>query len=230
MRWVVFLDVDNTLIDNDRARDDLWRATDRVLGKERSKAFWSTYEAVRNDLGYVDFLETLARFHRADDAVTGALDRAILDFPYAAYRYPESLDVIATIRSRATPVILSDGDPVFQPLKIARAGLTEAVNGNVIVFAHKDRELDDLARLFPADRYAAVDDKADVLARIKLLWQNRVRTVHVVQGKYSDDPYDGPAPDVTISSIGELGTAAGAAVFDDVTTSRSAGAHERRTP
>lgn len=220
MHWVVFLDVDNTLIDNDRARDDLWRATDRVLGEERSRAFWTAYEEVRGDRGYVDFLETLRRFHGTDGSSPDALDRAILDFPYADYRYPDSLRVIEALRAHGTVVILSDGDAVFQPLKIARAGLAEAVDGNVVVFPHKDRHLDDLARLFPADRYIAVDDKAEVLARIKLQWVDRVKTVHVVQGKYSDDPYEGPPPDVVVPRIGDIaddmrGTAVRSSLFDD---------------
>ena len=103
-----------------------------------------------------------------------------------------------------TPVILSDGDPVFQPLKIARAGIDQAVRGNVLVFKHKEEHLVDVARLFPADRYVAVDDKAAILARIKLHWQDRVRTIHVLQGKYADDGFDGPPPDAVIRRIGDL--------------------------
>jgi hypothetical protein len=103
-----------------------------------------------------------------------------------------------------TPVVLSDGDPVFQPLKIARAGVDQAVRGNVLVFRHKEEHLADVARLFPADRYVAVDDKAAILGRIKLHWQDRVRTVHVLQGKYADDTYDGPRPDAVIERIGDL--------------------------
>ena len=175
---------------------------------------------MRKDRGYVDFLETLARYHAADASASGDLDRAILDFPYVNYRYGDTLAVIASLWAASTVVVLSDGDPVFQPLKIARTGITEAVRGNVLVFAHKEAHLDDLARLFPAERYVAVDDKAEVLARIKMHWGPRVRTVHVLQGKYADDPYDGPRPDVVLTGIAELavgrGRAAGASLFDDV--------------
>lgn len=217
MSEVFLLDVDNTLIDNDAAREQLWREADRVLGVDLSKDFWQVYEDVRRDLGHVDFLETLSRYHAAHRDVPADLDRVILDLPYERYRYPETLEVIAALWDRATAVVLSDGDPVFQPLKIARSGIALAVRGNVLVFSHKDARLDDVERLFPADRYIAVDDKAEVLARIKLHWNDRVRTVHVLQGKYADDAFEGPRPDVVIGAIGELtklvGTADALRVF-----------------
>ena len=203
---VVFLvDFDNTLCDNDVARVRLVDATQRILGPGPSREYWRTYEAVRDERGIVDFVETQARFHRAHPEAPGEpLDRAILDFPYAEVRYPEALDVIAGLRRAGRVVVLSDGDATFQPLKIARAGVASAVDGNVLVFAHKEEHLDDIARLFPADRYIAVDDKAGVLARIKLAWREGVGTVHVLQGKYADDPYDGPLPDAVIEGIGDI--------------------------
>lgn len=212
MAVVFLLDVDNTLIDNDRARERLTADVDDLLGPQRAKNLWTIYEEVRADLGYVDSLETLARFRaQAPDAPVGALDRLVLDFPYAEVRYEATLGVLATLRSVGTPVVLSDGDPVFQPLKIARAGIDAAVAGNVLVFTHKEDRLDDVARLFPATRYVAVDDKAGLLARIKRHWGAKVGTVHVLQGKYADDPYDGPAPDAAIASIGDLGALVGTA-------------------
>ncbi|HEY6959421.1 MAG TPA: haloacid dehalogenase-like hydrolase [Candidatus Limnocylindria bacterium] len=219
MPLVFLLDLDNTLIDNDVARDRLAEATVRVLGEELSRAYWDDYEAVRADLGYVDTLATLERFHQHHpDAGGGALDRAILDFPYAEVRYPATLEVLKALSLAGVPVVLSDGDPIFQPLKVARSGVADAVNGNVLVFAHKDAHLRDVARLFPAERYVAVDDKAGVLARVKMHWGERVTTVHVLQGKYADDPYEGPPPDLVIQRIGDLpsyvGTAPGAPVFE----------------
>jgi hypothetical protein len=210
MDVVFLLDVDNTLIDNDRARVRLGEATERLLGPDLAKVYWETYEEVRRDLGFVDSLATLARFHeRVGDPTVGGIDRAILDFPYAEVRYPTALAVVAALWRVGTPVVLSDGDPVFQPLKTARAGLTEAVKGNVLVFTHKEEHLESVARLFPADRYIAVDDKAAILARVKVHWGDRVRTVHVLQGKYADDPYEGPPPDAVIERIGELMPLAG---------------------
>jgi hypothetical protein len=210
MAVVFLLDVDNTLIDNDRARTELAAATTRLLGSDGSREYWRIYEAVRDELGYVDSLETLARFHAAHPrAPRDELDRAMLDFDYASVRYPAALDVLAALRRTGVPVILSDGDPVFQPLKIGRAGLDDAVEHRVLVFTHKEKRLDDVARLFPADHYVAVDDKAGILARIKLHWHDRVRTVHVTQGKYADDRYEGPPPDAVIGGIGELTSLAG---------------------
>ncbi len=205
MRVVFLLDLDNTLIDNDLARERLARAAREILGQRLSDTYWAVYEEVRGDLGYVDTLETLARFHgRHGDPSAGALDRAILDFPYAEVRYPDTLGVLEALGALGTAVVLSDGDPVFQPLKVARCGVDAAVHGNVLVFTHKDRHLDAVARLFPAERYVAVDDKAATLARIKGAWGERVSTVHVRQGKYADDAYTGAAPDATIARIGDL--------------------------
>lgn len=218
---VFLLDLDNTLIDNDAARDRLAEATRAVLGDELAAAYWDVYEAVRLDLGYVDTLETLRRFHaRHDHPSVGDLDRAILDFPYATVRYLETLGTLAVLRRLGTPVVLSDGDPIFQPLKVARSGVDAAVGGNVLVFTHKDEHLDDVARLFPADHYVAVDDKTAILGRIKEAWNERVSTVHVLQGKYSDDRYDGPAPDATIGSIGGLVDLVGTAERLEVFTRR----------
>ena len=205
------LDFDNTLCDNDAARDRMSRETDRILGVDHSKEFWATYEAVRRERGFVDFLATLARWHDADPGAPAELDRAILDLRYADYVYSETLATIAVLWRHGTVVVLSDGDPTFQPLKVARSGVGDAVRGNVLVFEHKERHLADIARLFPAERYVAVDDKATVLARVKVGWRARVSTVHVLQGKYADDPFEGPRPDVTIASIGDLGSLIGTA-------------------
>ena len=227
MTVVFLLDVDNTLIDNDAAREEMRRDTERILGAAGSTEFWSTYEAVRGELGYVDFLATLARFHATHPDAADALDRAILDLPYPRFRYAASLDVLAALWRVGVPVVLSDGDAVFQPLKIARAGIAAAVRGNVLVFGHKERHLDDVVRVFPAEHYIVVDDKAEVLARIKTVWAERVSTVHVLQGKYSDDAYEGPRPDAVIQSIaalaGLVGTAEALRVFLEGASIRSAG-------
>jgi hypothetical protein len=145
-------------------------ATARVLGDELSRAYWEDYEAVRAELGYVDTLATLERFHaRHPDAGGEALDRAILDFPYAQVRYPATLEVLKALRLVGLPVVLSDGDPVFQPLKVARSGVADAVGGNVLVFTHKDAHLHDVQRLFPAEQYVAIDDKASAELATSLL-------------------------------------------------------------
>ena len=176
------LDFDNTLSDNDLARAKLTAATQRILGAEASREFWTTYEQVRDEMGFVDFLGTLERYDARHPETAAALDRAVLDFPYEEVLYPDTLRTIDALWQVGVPVVLSDGDRTYQPLKISRSGVDAAVRGNVLVFPHKERDLDDVARLFPADRYVAVDDKAAILALIKLHWAGRVATVHVLQG------------------------------------------------
>jgi FMN phosphatase YigB (HAD superfamily) len=204
VRVTFLLDFDNTLSDNDLARERLTRATLQMLGADASRDFWTTYERVRDEMGFVDFMGTLERFDAAHPEVAAVLDRAVLDFQYAEVLYPDSLRTLAALWRVGVPVVLSDGDRTYQPLKISRSGVHDAVRGNVLVFPHKEHYLDVVARLFPADRYVAVDDKAVTLARVKVHWGERVATVHVLQGKYSDDPYDGPRPDATIAAIGDL--------------------------
>lgn len=207
MAVVFLLDLDNTLIDNDAVREQLNEGTHRLLGATLAKRFWKTYEEVRDECDYVDFLETLDRFHRvANDPPEQQreLDRLILDFPYPEARYPATLDVLAALWKVGTPVVLSDGDPVFQPLKVFRSGVADAVRGNVLVFPHKETCLDSVARLFPADEYVAVDDKAAILAALKTQWGERLKTVHVLQGKYADDAYTGPPPDHVLNGIAGL--------------------------
>ena len=207
MSVVFLLDLDNTLIDNDAVREQLKAGTRRLLGAALADRFWKIYEEVRDECDYVDFLETLDRFHHvANDPPEQQreLDRLILDFPYTEARYPATLDVLSTLWKVGTPVVLSDGDPVFQPLKVFRSGVAEAVRGNVLVFPHKETCLDAVARLFPADRYVAVDDKAAILAALKTQWGARLTTVHVLQGKYADDAYTGPPPDHVLNGIAEL--------------------------
>ena len=207
MAVVFLLDLDNTLIDNDAVREKLNEGTRRLLGAALADRFWKIYEEVRDECDYVDFLETLDRFHRvANDPPEQqrALDRLILDFPYPEARYPATLDVLAALWKVGMPVVLSDGDPVFQPLKVFRSGVAEAVRGNVLVFPHKETCLDAVAKLFPADEYLAVDDKAAILAALKTQWGARLTTVHVRQGKYADDPYAGPRPDHVLNGIAEL--------------------------
>jgi FMN phosphatase YigB (HAD superfamily) len=207
MTVVFLLDLDNTLIDNDAVREQLNQRTRRLLGATLADRFWKIYEEVRDECNYVDFLETLDRVHRAANDPPDQqrkLDRLILDFPYPEARYPATLDVLAALWNVGTPVVLSDGDPVFQPLKVFRSGVAEAVRGNVLVFPHKETCLDAVARLFPAERYVAVDDKAAILAALKTQWGARLTTVHVLQGKYADDAYTGPRPDHVLSGIADL--------------------------
>jgi FMN phosphatase YigB (HAD superfamily) len=203
---VFLIDVDNTLIDNDRAKADVAVAISELVGPERASRFWARYEEVRAECGVVDYPETLRRFRRdhADERRLTDVDRAVLDIPFERYLYPRALNVIAYLWRQGEPAILSDGDRVYQPMKIARAGLLLAVRGNVLVYAHKEDHLAEVQRRFPADRYAHIDDKAALLAQTKASLGDRVTTIHVRQGRYAAEDANGAPPDIVIERIADV--------------------------
>jgi len=203
---VFLLDVDNTLVDNDRVKNDIERAIASVVAADRAKRFWSLYEEVRADEDVVDFPETLRRFRRtfADEPRSEDVDRAVLSVPFERYLYPRALDVIARLWSFGDVAILSDGDRVYQPAKIARAGLLLATRGNVLVYEHKEDHLAEVERRFPANHYVHVDDKASLLARTKTGLGSRATTIHVRQGHYAAEAQTGPGPDVEVDRISDL--------------------------
>lgn len=206
MASVFLIDVDNTLLDNDRAKADVATAIDELVGPDRASRFWTLYEEVRDERGVVDYPETLRRFRRVfpDEGRLIDVDRAVLDIPFERYLYPRALDVIARLWQHGEPAILSDGDRVYQPTKIARAGLLLAVRGNVLVYAHKEDHLAEVQRRFPADRYAHIDDKAELLAQTKASLGDRVTTVHVRQGRYATEDANGAPPDIVVERIADL--------------------------
>jgi FMN phosphatase YigB (HAD superfamily) len=207
---IVFLfDVDNTLLDNDRVTSDLKHHLDKEIGREGSQCYWNNFEQLREELGYADYLGALQRYRSENphDPRLLTVSRFLIDYPFANRLFPNSLDVVARVKQWGPAVILSDGDVVFQPLKVERSGLFEAVNGNVLIYVHKEQELGDVAERFPADHYVVVDDKLRILAAIKRIWGRRVTTVFVRQGHYALDPKilaGNPAADVSIERIGEL--------------------------
>lgn len=208
---VILVDVDNTLLDNDRFGDDL-RATLRdAFGGEECTRYWGILERLRATLGYVDYLGALQEFRGGvqDSPALLRMSDVLLDYPFHERLYPHALDVIAHLRRLATTVALSDGDIVFQPRKIARSGIREAVVGEVIVDVHKQLSLDAMQRRYPAAHYAMVDDKPNILADMKQRMGDRLSTVFVRQGHYADAALAAgdlpmPAPDRTISTIAEL--------------------------
>lgn len=206
MACVFLIDVDNTLLDNDRAKADVASAISEIVVSDRAVRFWSLYEEVRSDCGVVDYPETLRRFRRAfpDERRLSDVDRAVLDVPFERYLYPRALDVISHLWANGEPAILSDGDRVYQPMKIERSGLLLAVRGNVLVYEHKEDHLAEVQRRFPAARYAHIDDKAPLLARTKASLGDRVRTIHVRQGRYATDAPGGPSPDIVVEKIVDL--------------------------
>ncbi len=207
---VVFLfDVDNTLLDNDRVADDLRRHLTRAFGAESQERYWTIFERLRSELGYADYLGALQRY-RAEvprDSKLLEVSRYLIDYPFANRLYPGSLDVIERLGAWGPTVILSDGDVVFQPRKVWRSGLFEAVEGRVLIYIHKEQELDDVEKRHPARHYVLVDDKLRILDAVKQVWGDRLTTVFPRQGHYARDPEllaKHPAADVSIDRVGDL--------------------------
>ncbi|HLK34648.1 MAG TPA: HAD family hydrolase [Terriglobales bacterium] len=209
-RQTVFLfDVDNTLLDNDRVTDDLRRYLEKEVGHERQLRYWKVFEELRSELGYADYLGALQRYRSEypRDPHLLTVSHFLIDYPFANRLFPNSLDAVEYARQLGHPVILSDGDVVFQPHKIRRSGLFEAFNGDVLIYLHKEFELEDVEQRFPADHYVLVDDKLRILTAVKAAWNSRVTTVFPRQGHYALDSKAQamyPPPDVTIARIGEL--------------------------
>ncbi len=209
MRTVVLFDVDNTLLDNDRVEADLREHLTAEFGEEQQRRYWDRFEQLRAELGYADYLGALQRFRLAYPHDCHLIDMSLwlLDYPFADRLYDGALDAVRRAGEHATAVVLTDGDVVFQPRKVERSGIAAAVGGRVLVYVHKEQELDDVERRFPAGRYVLVDDKLRILHAVKELWGERVTTVFVDQGHYAADPelrarY--PAADVTLARIADL--------------------------
>ena len=206
---VYLLDVDNTLLDNDAVTDDLRRHMRDAFGEASQQRYWDLFEALRRELGYADYLGALQRYrieHPRDPQLLW-VSLFLLHYPFADRLYPGVREVLADLRRRGPVVILSDGDVVFQPWKVEQSGLWTAVNGDVLIYIHKEEMLDDVERRYPARRYVIVDDKVRILAAIKSVWRERATTVFVRQGHYAYDAAhvsSYPPADVTIEKIGDL--------------------------
>ena len=206
---VFLLDVDNTLLDNDRVIADLMRHLDKVVGPEAEQQYWKLFNQLRLELGYADYLGALQQYRTANprDPNVLSVSSFLINYPFANRLFPNSLDVIDRMKTWGPVVILTDGDVVFQPRKIERSGLFEAVDGNVLVYVHKELELADVEQRYPADRYVFVDDKLRLLSAFKAAWGRRVTTVFPRQGHYARDPeilrrY--PPADISVERIGDL--------------------------
>ncbi len=202
-------DVDNTLLDNDRVIADLQSHLESEVGINRAQHYWRIFEDLRTELGYADYLGALQRYrvkYPRDPAVL-AVGRFLLDYPFADRLFPHALKVIEHVGKWGAAAILTDGDVVFQPRKIDRSGLFQAASGKVMIYLHKEKELDDVARQLPAKHYVLVEDKLRILASVKKSWGPRVTTVFVRQGHYAHDAKvlaEFPAADVSIERIGDL--------------------------
>ena len=208
-RVVFLLDVDNTLLDNDGVIADLMKHIERYVGPEQQKRYWAYFEELRQELGYADYLGALQRYrinYPRDPHILDA-SRYLVEYPFANRLLPNSLDVVEHLRNLGTTVLLSDGDVVFQPTKVMRSGLFDAVDGKVLIYIHKELELDDVAERYPAEHYVLVDDKVRILSAIKAVWRSSVTTVFPRQGHYALDAAEVakyPAADITIERVGNL--------------------------
>ncbi len=207
---VVFLfDVDNTLLDNDKVISDLRRYLEREVGAERNERYWIIFEQLRAELGYADYLGALQRYRLEHPYDTHLLTIStyLVNYPFANRLFPNSLDVIEHCKQWGPVVILSDGDVVFQPRKVERSGLFEAVERNVLIYVHKEKELADVERRYPAEHYVMVDDKLRILSAMREVWGARLTTVFPRQGHYAQDPQEiakHPPADISIERIGDL--------------------------
>ncbi len=206
---VFLLDVDNTLLDNDRIIGDLGEHLAHEFGAESRDRYWRIFEALRSELGYADYLGALQRYRitEASDPRLLMMSSFLVDYPFADRLYPGALDVITHLRAWGPTVILSDGDVVFQPRKVQRSGLWDAVEGRVLIYLHKEQMLADVEQRYPAWHYVMVDDKLRILAAMKHAWGSRLTTVFPRQGHYALDPGQVgsyPPADITIEHIGDL--------------------------
>lgn len=208
-KTVFLFDVDNTLLDNDRVTQDLKAFMEKEIGAKRNARYWEIFEELRSELGYADYLGALQNYRVENpyDSHVLAVSTYLVNYHFANRLFPNSLDALEHCKKRGKVVILTDGDVVFQPRKIERSGLLEAVEKNILIYIHKEKELADLERRYPAEHYVLVDDKIRILSAIKEIWKEKATTVFVRQGHYAFDEKEVakyPAADVTIERIGDL--------------------------
>ena len=205
---VFLIDVDNTLLDNDGIREDMQAYIRRELGPAGER-YWAIQERLFVELGYRDYLGAL-QVHRAecpDDDPLFAMASYLLDYPFGRRLYPGALDVLKRLGGWGQTVLLTDGDVVFQPRKVERAGLAAAAAGRYLIYVHKEQALGDVERRYPASHYVLIDDKLRILAAAKAFWGERVTTVLPRQGEFAHDAKvlaSYPPADITIESIGDL--------------------------
>ncbi len=206
---VFLVDVDNTLLDNDHIQSDIKRHLDREFGVPCRERYWTILEQLFADLGYRDYLGALQRYRveHPQDIHLLTMSSFLVDYPFANRLYPGSLDVLERFNAWGQTVILSDGDVVFQPRKVERSGIFEAVAGHVLIYIHKEQSMEDVERRYPAEHYVLVDDKPRILATVKKIWGNRVTTVLPRQGQYARDAKvvaACPPADLTVERIDNL--------------------------
>jgi len=203
------LDVDNTLLDNDRFAADLGDRVESCFGAAQRARYWDIFAQRRTALGLADYLGSLQDFRVGldDDPQLLEMSQFLLEYPFTSRLFPRALEAIAHLRTLGSPIVLSDGDIVFQPRKIQRSGIWDAVEGRVMIYLHKEKVLDHMQRRFPAKHYVMVDDKANLLAAMKSVLGAQLTTVFVRQGHYAlaaESNSVVPAPDLVIERIADL--------------------------
>ena len=201
-RPLVFLfDVDSTLLDEDAVINDLCKYLIQQVGQESADNYWKHFDKLRGELGYADYLGALQRSRDENPHEMGLLlvARYLIEYPFASKLFPQALDVVRHAKQWGLPVILSDGDVVFQPVKIDRAGLCKPFDEHVLIYIHKEKELAHVAQRYPADHYVFIDDNLRILQVVKACWGERVTTIHVCQGQ--DIVNSHILADITINDI-----------------------------
>ena len=206
---VILLDVDNTLLDNDRFAADLGARLEQGFGADGRDRYWALYTELRDQFGYADYLAALQAFGGSveDHPDLLRMSEFLLEYPFVERLYPRALETVSHLRRFGLPVVLSDGDIVYQPRKVQRSGIWDAVEGRVLIQLHKQRVLDVVRQRFPAAHYLMVDDKPQILAAMKQILGVKLTTIFVRQGHYAIDSENlkvNPAPDLSIERISDL--------------------------
>jgi FMN phosphatase YigB (HAD superfamily) len=206
---VFLLDVDNTLLDNDRVISDLRAHLSEAFGHIKQEGYWKHFEEIRDERGYADYLGALQRYRAENphDPHLLGISSYLLHYPFRDRLYTGAIDLIAHLHRLGTPVILSDGDVVFQPWKVERSGIFDAIEGRVLIYVHKELELADVESRFPASYYVLIDDKLRILTAVKKQWGPKVSTIFVRQGHYARDPeilQSCPAADIAVDHIADV--------------------------
>jgi FMN phosphatase YigB (HAD superfamily) len=210
MHKLVFLiDLDNTILDNDGVKEDIQERMLQMLGSRLAGRFWDFYEEVRKDLDVIDFHETMRRLRDENPGEAAIVDEAtdaLMDWDFCPRLYPRAIDTVLHLKSLGLPVVVSDGDAVFQPSKIHQCGVTQAVDGRVLIFVHKEKHLPAVMARFKSEHYVLIDDKPGILMRSKAVLGDRLTTVHVLQGKYALDPKHAVdyTPDIVVQNFSDL--------------------------
>ena len=208
-RLVFLIDLDNTILNNDGVKKDIEAKMLEVLGDRLAERFWHYYEAVRKDLDYIDFFESVKALREENPGDGASIDLALdalMDWDFCPRLYPRAIETVLHLKTLGLPIVLSDGDPIFQPMKIHQCGVTEAVDGRVLIFVHKEKFLPAVRARFKAEHYVLIDDKPGILMRSKAALGDRLTTVHVVQGKYATDPKFAVdyTPDIVVPNFSDL--------------------------